>query len=88
MIVLGEGRRGKGNFVLGFEGDKADITSPLPPVVAFGMIETPKGSVSITVRQYVGKQITRTCFGSVTTGIFGRRGDGLLPEQTNAASKR
>ena len=57
MIVLGEGRRGKGNFVLGFEGDTADVTSPLPPVIAFGMIETTQGSFSITVRQYAGKQI-------------------------------
>jgi len=57
MIVLGEGRRGKGNFVLGFEGDETDITSPLPPVIAFGIIETTRGSFSITVRQYVGKQI-------------------------------
>lgn len=57
MVVLGEGRRGKGNLVLGFEGDIPDNTSPLAAVVAYGVIETTRESYSITVREYVGKQI-------------------------------
>lgn len=57
MVVLGEGRRGKGNLILGFEGDKPDITSPLAPVIAFGILETDRGEFSITVRQYIGRQI-------------------------------
>lgn len=57
MIVLAEGRRGKGNFVLGRAGDRADITSPLAPVVAYGAIETTRGTFTITVREEVGEQI-------------------------------
>ena len=57
MIVLGEGRRGAGNLVLGFEGDQADVTSPLLPVIAYGMVETTRDTFSITVREYVGKQM-------------------------------
>jgi len=57
MVVLGEGRRGKGNLVLGFEGDVPDTTSPLAAVVAYGMIETTREGFSITVREYVEKQI-------------------------------
>ncbi|MFN0158448.1 MAG: hypothetical protein ACKVRP_10300 [Bacteroidota bacterium] len=57
MLVLGEGRRGSGNLVLGFAGDTPDITSPLAPVVAYGVIETTLDQFSITVREYVGSQI-------------------------------
>lgn len=57
MVVLGEGRRGKGNLVLGYEGDEPDTTSPLAAVAAYGMLETTRESFSITVREYVGKQI-------------------------------
>jgi len=57
MIVLSQGRRGKGNLVMGFENDIADTTSPLPPVVAYGMVETTHDTFSITVREFVGDQI-------------------------------
>ncbi len=57
MVVLGEGRRGAGNIVLGFEGDTPDIVSPLAAVVAYGVVETTQDEYSITVREYVGKQI-------------------------------
>ena len=57
MVVLGEGRRGKGNLVLGMEGDKADVTSPLASVVAYGVVETTLDKFSISVREYVGRQI-------------------------------
>jgi hypothetical protein len=57
MVVLGEGRRGRGNFILGFEGDIADVTSPLSSVIAYGMVETTLDKFSITVREHVGRQI-------------------------------
>jgi hypothetical protein len=57
MVVLGEGRRGKGNFVLGYEKDVPDTTSPLPAVVAYGIVETIFDQYSITVRELVENQI-------------------------------
>jgi hypothetical protein len=57
MVVLGEGRRGIGNIVLGFAGDMPDTISPLSPVVAYGMVETTENVFSITVREYAGRQI-------------------------------
>ncbi len=57
MVVLAEGRRGKGNFVLGKPGDRADITSPLPSVVAYGAVETTLETFTITVREVVCDQI-------------------------------
>jgi len=57
MQVIGEGRRGTGNFVLGREGDTPDISSPLSPVVAYGAVETTRDTFSVTVREYAGDQI-------------------------------
>ncbi len=57
MMVLGPGRRGVGNIVLGYAGDVPDTTSPLPPVFAYGVIESSVGSVLITLRENVGDQI-------------------------------
>lgn len=57
MQVIGEGRRGTGNLILGRPGDSPDTTSPLPPVVAYGVVETTMERYTITVREYVGDQI-------------------------------
>jgi hypothetical protein len=57
MVVLAEGRRGKGNIVLGKRGDKADITSPLASVIAYGVIETTLDAFTITVREFIAEQI-------------------------------
>ncbi|MBX2991187.1 MAG: hypothetical protein KF749_08465 [Bacteroidetes bacterium] len=57
MLVLAEGRRGKGNLVLGNPDDVADIVSPLAPVVAYGVVETTIDRFTITVRECVGDQI-------------------------------
>ena len=58
FFVLAEGRRGKGNLVLGkFENDIADNSSPLADVFAYGVIETSVGNISCTIREEVGNQI-------------------------------
>jgi len=57
MVVLGEGRQGAGNLILGISGDRPDVTSPLSPVVAYGMVETTRDAFSVTVREIVGDQI-------------------------------
>jgi hypothetical protein len=57
MLVLGQGRRGEGDLVLGMQGDVPDCTSPLPPVIAYGMIETTRDAFTITVREEVASQV-------------------------------
>ena len=57
MLVIGEGRRGKGNFVLGRSDDNPDLTSPLPPVFAYGAIEGEEATISILTREEAGGQI-------------------------------
>ncbi len=38
MVLVGNGRFGGSNFVLGFEGDKPDVENPSAPVLAMGEI--------------------------------------------------
>jgi hypothetical protein len=58
LEVIGEGRRGKGEIVLGRTGQEPDFTYPLPPVFAYGMIETDSGGISITIRQILDDQVS------------------------------
>jgi hypothetical protein len=57
MVVLGEGRRGPGNLLLGDPGNEPDIGAPLQAVVAYGIVETTKESFTITVRECIDRQI-------------------------------
>ena len=57
MVVIGEGRRGPGNFILGHAGETPDLSGPMAPVIAYGGSETPDGSVTVTVREEFGGQI-------------------------------
>ena len=57
LEVIGEGRRGEGNIVLGRHGDTPDLTSPLGAVVAFGGVETTRGTFSISIREEVEGQV-------------------------------
>ncbi|HTY59976.1 MAG TPA: hypothetical protein VMF59_14235 [Bacteroidota bacterium] len=57
MTVLGEGRRGEGDLILGVPGDTPDRESPLPPVIAYGMVETTHDNYSVTVREEASAQI-------------------------------
>lgn len=57
MTVLAEGRRGSGNVVLGLSGARADLTSPLPAVIAYGVVETTRDTFTVTVRECTDDQI-------------------------------
>ncbi|MBI1803055.1 MAG: hypothetical protein HY033_09145 [Ignavibacteriae bacterium] len=58
MEVIGEGRRGQGEIILGEKGARVDLESPLPAVFAYGAIETNFGILSITVREILDAQIS------------------------------
>ncbi len=58
MQVIGEGRRGKGEIILGKAGARPDFSEPLGPVFAYGALETDFGILSITVREPVNDQIS------------------------------
>jgi hypothetical protein len=58
MVVIGEGRRGNGEMILGHEGNEVDFSAPLAPVFAYGAIETNFGTISITIREMMDNQVS------------------------------
>ena len=72
LVVLGEGRRGHGEIILGKENASIDLESPLPAVFAFGVIETNFGTLTITLREVQDDQIS--------VEMVSNRGD-FIPEE-------
>jgi len=58
MMVIGPGRRGKGEIIIGESTDKPDFSEPLTSVAAYGAIETDVGTISITLREPANNQIS------------------------------
>ena len=56
MVVIGEGRRGNGEIILGIGDDTPSFDDPLAPVFAYGAIETNFGTISITGREVFQNQ--------------------------------
>jgi hypothetical protein len=55
--VVAQGRRGEGNYILAETTATVDLESPLPHVVAYGIIHTEAGELSVTVRERTGDQV-------------------------------
>ena len=56
-VVVGEGRRGTGNYILAEKGVHPDIESPLPQVFAYGVIEAENTKISATLRELFEDQL-------------------------------
>jgi len=69
--VIGQGRRGEGEVILGTPGDRPDIESPLPAVVSFGVAAADGDEVSVTVREILE--------GQMSVEVVGRRSDRVAP---------
>jgi hypothetical protein len=57
LVVIGEGRQGAGNLILGSAGMEPETSAPLTPVVAYGVVETTRETLTVTVREVFGGQI-------------------------------
>ena len=55
--VIGGGRRGEGNYILGKVGRPIDVESPLPQILAYGVVENQEGELTISVREPQGDQL-------------------------------
>jgi hypothetical protein len=55
--VVARGRRGEGNYILAAEGVVPDNESPLPQVLAYGVVVTTTGELSVSVRERLGDQV-------------------------------
>jgi hypothetical protein len=58
LAVIGQGRRGEGEVILGPQGAAPDLNPPLGPVFSYGAIETNFGTISVTFREPVDGQIS------------------------------
>jgi hypothetical protein len=56
-LVCARGRRGEGNYILAAPDELIDVASPLPQVIAYGVVETPTTQLAVTVRERLGDQI-------------------------------
>jgi mono/diheme cytochrome c family protein len=56
LQIIGQGRRGEGEVVLGPSGAAPDLEPPLGAVFSYGAIETNFGTISVTVREPVEGQ--------------------------------
>jgi hypothetical protein len=57
MLVIGEGRFGDGNLVLGYEGDEPDLSYSSLPVFACGQIEFEGGSLQVSIHEFFDNKI-------------------------------
>ncbi|HEX9615031.1 MAG TPA: hypothetical protein VGA55_05975, partial [Bacteroidota bacterium] len=55
--VTAAGRRGSGNYILSPLGERVDNESPLPQVLSYGVVETDKGAISVSIRERLGNQV-------------------------------
>lgn len=55
--VLGEGRRGEGHLIIAPRGEEVDHDSPLPQVLAYGVVTYERGETSVLVREPLGEQV-------------------------------
>jgi hypothetical protein len=57
LQVIGYGRWGDGNFVLGEPGDTPDISGPMQRIYASGTIESEEGIITVSVHEYAAGQL-------------------------------
>jgi hypothetical protein len=57
MLVIGEGRFGEGNYVLGYEGDTPDLSYPSMPMFACGQIICGDGTIQISIHEHYDNKI-------------------------------
>jgi hypothetical protein len=57
MLVIGEGRFGEGNLVLGYEGDSPDLSYSSLPVFASGQVICKNCTIQISIHEFFDNKI-------------------------------
>jgi hypothetical protein len=69
--VVARGRRGEGNYIVTAPNEQPDNESPLPQLLAYGVVESKQGTIVASIRERLGNQIEYE--------IVNLRGDVVLP---------
>ncbi len=57
LAVIGEGRWGSGDLILGVAGDIPDTSGPMEKILARGFLYTDIGTISVMVHEFDGRQL-------------------------------
>ncbi len=57
MLVLAEGKRGAGHYILGQPETPPDLSLALPPVIALGGVEAADATYVVSIREFTGTQL-------------------------------
>lgn len=57
LQVIGPGRWGEGDYILGEPGDTPDTSGPMERIFANGIIEAEEGKITVSVHEYVAGQL-------------------------------
>jgi hypothetical protein len=69
--IVGIGQRGAGGYILGAPGLIPDIESPLPQLLAFGLVKTELGEITVSVRERLGDQLEFETSGPIEADLPG-----------------
>jgi hypothetical protein len=69
--IAGRGRKGAGGYILAAPGLMPDIESPLPQLLAFGLVKTELGEITVSVRERQGDQLEFETSGPVEADLPG-----------------
>jgi hypothetical protein len=57
LSVIGQGRWGEGNIILGQPGDTPELSGPMERIFANGIIEADEGKITVSVHEYAAGQL-------------------------------
>ncbi len=57
LQVIGPGRWGEGDLILGEPGDTPELSGPMERIFANGIIESAEGKITVSVHEYVAGQL-------------------------------
>lgn len=69
MLVIGEGRFGEGNLVLGYEGDSPDLSYSSQPVFACGQILCKGCTIQVSIHEFFDNKIEVSLSNLTDSGV-------------------
>ena len=68
-MVIGAGRRGEGEIIIGKPDQQPDFSAPLAPVYSYGVLQTERDAITLTLREIFDDQISVEIVGMATDAV-------------------